>query len=145
MYEHLTDRAKRVMQVANAEAKRLDHEFIGTTEILLGLLRDPHCRASHILRLLNVDPVVLHSELLALIRKKDFPSTKDTSSPIAKTVVEQATREVRDSRQKLAGTEHLLLELLVLQDTVAYIVLTKYGINLENVRGIVVHLDKAEK
>src|SRR5213076_481123 len=97
MYERFTDRARKVMQLANQEAQRLNHEYIGTEHILLGLVKEGSGVAANVLKNLDVDLHKIQHELEKLvppISEAPIPS-KLPQTPRAKAVVEFAIDEAR--------------------------------------------------
>lgn len=135
-YERFTDRARKVMQLANQEAQRLHHEYIGTEHILRGLAGLDAGVAAIVLRKLGVEPQAITAEVDKLIltgvaadRMDDRPPT-----PRAKKVVEYAMRESRELNDDYVGTEHILLGLLREDEGFAAQVLMNLGLRLERVR-----------
>lgn len=136
MYERFTDRARKVMALANQEALRLDHEYIGTEHILLGLVKEGLGVGANVLKNLNVDLVTVRTEAESYLEHgPDMIRTgKLPQAPRAKRVIEYAIQEARALKHNYVGTEHLLLGLLREQDGVAAQVLMNLGLNLEHVR-----------
>jgi ATP-dependent Clp protease ATP-binding subunit ClpC len=135
MFERFTDRARRVMALANMEARRLEHEYIGTEHILLGMVREGSGVAANVLKNLNVDLARLQAEVEKFIRSgpDNVVLGKLPQTPRAKKVIEYAIEEARAQSVKYVGTEHLLVGLLREKDGVAAMVLTDLGLHLDNV------------
>src|SRR5205807_1530390 len=132
MYERFTDRARKVMQLANQEAQRLNHEYIGTEHILLGIIDEGGGVAVHVLQNLDVDLRKLRSELEKIVPSGPERVTKSgwPQTPRAKKVIEYAIEEARALLHNHVGTEHLLLGLLREHEGVAGQVLRNLGITL---------------
>jgi hypothetical protein len=138
MYERFTDRARKVMQLANQEAQRLDHEYIGTEHILLGLVREGSGVAVAVLKNLGVEPRTITQEVERLIQK-DSPcgvsvTGTNPQTPRAKRIIEYAMEESRNLNHAFVGTEHILLGLLRDDLGLAVQVLMNLGLRLEKVR-----------
>ena len=137
MYERFTDRARKTMQLANQEAQRYNHEYIGTEHILLGLAKEASGVAANVLKNLDVDPRVIVREVgKLLLSGPDMGVTmgKLPQTPRAKKVVEFSMDEARNLRHHYVGTEHILLGLLRELEGVAAQVLINLGLQLEAVR-----------
>jgi len=132
MYERFTDRARKIMQLANQEAQRLCHEYIGTEHILLGLVREGSGVAANVLRNLDVSLRQVHEEVENLIIAGPA-DTADTKSKLpqtakAKKVVKYAMAAARELNHNYIGSEHLLLGLLREQNGVAARALANLGV-----------------
>src|ERR1700751_3519395 len=114
MFERFTDRARKVMALANQEAQRFNHEYIGTEQILLGLVKEGSGVGPNVLKNLDVDLRKVRLEVEKLVKPGPEPVTigKLPQSPQAKKVVEHAIEESRNLNHSSVGTEHLLLGLL---------------------------------
>ncbi|HZV07044.1 MAG TPA: Clp protease N-terminal domain-containing protein [Gemmataceae bacterium] len=136
MYERFTDRARKVMQLANQEAQRFNHEYIGTEHILLGLIKEGAGVAANVLKNLDIDLRKLRMEVEKIVlRGPDVVIVgKLPQTPRAKKVIEYAIEEARSLNHKYIGTEHLLLGLLREEDTVAAQILLNLGLKLDDVR-----------
>ncbi len=136
MYERFTDRARRVMAIANQEAQHLGHEYIGTEHILLGLIKEGSGVAMNVLKNLRVDLVGMCAEIEKLVRRGPdaLSAAKLPQRPHAKKAIEYAIQEARGLNHNYVGSEHLLLGLLREHDGVAGQVLTSLGLKLEEVR-----------
>jgi len=142
MYERFTDRARKVMQLANQEAQRLNHEYIGTEHILLGLVKEGSGVGVNVLKFLGVDLQGICAEVEKLVQSGPQSAAKDKlpATPRAKQVIESAIAESRRLRHNYVGTEHLLLGLVSVEEGVAAQVLTNLGLRLEGVRTEVLNL-----
>lgn len=121
MYERFTDRARKVMQLANQEAQRFNHEYIGTEHILLGLVKEGSGVAANVLKNLDLDLRKIRLEV-----EKKVQSGPDMvimgklpQTPRAKKVIEYSIQEARNLSHQYVGTEHLLLGLLCEKEGVA--------------------------
>ncbi len=142
MFERFTDRARKVMALANQEAQRFNHEYIGTEHILLGLVKEGSGVGANVLKNLEVDLRKVRLEVEKLVKSGPDMVTmgKLPQTPRAKKVIEYAIEEARNLNHNYVGTEHLLLGLLREQDGVAAQVLMNLGIKLEEVREEVLNL-----
>ena len=142
MYERFTDRARKVMQLANQEAQRFNHEYIGTEHILLGLVKEGSGVAANVLKNLDVDLRKIRLEVEKLVQSGPDMVTmgKLPQTPRAKKVIEYSMEEARNLNHNYVGTEHLLLGLLREQEGVAAQVLMNLGLKLEDVREEVLNL-----
>src|SRR6187402_284330 len=136
MYERFTDRARKVMQLANQEAQRFNHEYIGTEHVLLGLIQEGSGVAANVLKNLDVDLQKIRTEVEKLVQRGPDMVTmgKVPQTPRAKKVIEYAIEESRNLNHNHVGTEHILLGLLREQEGVAAQVLGNLGLNLDDVR-----------
>jgi len=142
MFERFTDRARKVMALANQEAQRFNHEYIGTEHILLGLVKEGSGVGANVLKNLDVDLRKVRMEVERLVKSGPDMVTmgKLPQTPRAKKVIEFAIEEARNLNHNYVGTEHLLLGLLREQEGVAAQVLMNLGIKLEEVREEVLNL-----
>src|SRR5215212_7451907 len=142
MYERFTDRARKVMQLANQEAQRFNHEYIGTEHILLGLVKEGSGVAANVLKNLDVDLRKIRLEVEKLVQSGPDMVTmgKLPQTPRAKKVIEYSMEEARNLNHNYVGTEHILLGLLREQEGVAAQVLMNLGLKLEEVREEVLNL-----
>jgi len=136
MYERFTDRARKVMQLANQEAQRFNHEYIGTEHVLLGLIKEGSGVAANVLKNLDVDLRKIRLEVEKLVQSGPDMVTmgKLPQTPRAKKVIEYSMEEARNLNHNYVGTEHILLGLLREQEGVAAQVLMNLGLKLEEVR-----------
>lgn len=142
MYERFTDRARKVMQLANQEAQRWNHEYIGTEHILLGLVKEGSGVAANALKNLNIDLHKIRQEVERIVQAGPdvVASGKMPQTPRAKKVIEYAIEEAHNLNHNHVGTEHLLLGLLLVREGVAAQVLMNLGLKLEDVREEVLSL-----
>lgn len=142
MYERFTDRARKVMQLANQEAQRFNHEYIGTEHVLLGLVKEGSGVAANVLKNLDVDLRKIRLEVEKLVQSGPEMVTmgKLPQTPRAKKVIEYSMEEARNLNHNYVGTEHILLGLLREQEGVAAQVLMNLGLKLEDVREEVLNL-----
>ena len=142
MFERFTDRARKVMALANQEAQRFNHEYIGTEHILLGLVKEGSGVGANVLKNLDVDLRKVRLEVERLVRAGPEMVTmgKLPQTPRAKKVIEYAIEEARNLNHNYVGTEHLLLGLLREHDGVAAQVLMNLNLKLEEVREEVLNL-----
>ncbi len=142
MYERFTDRARKVMQLANQEAQRFNREYIGTEHILLGLCREGTGVAANALQNLAVDlhKVRREVEKLGEYGPEMVTMGKLPQTPKAKKVIQYAMGVARDLNHDYIGTEHMLLGLLHEREGTAAQVLMNLGLTLDNVREEVLNL-----
>ncbi len=142
MYERFTDRARKVMQLANQEAQRFNHEYIGTEHILLGLVKEGSGVAANVLKNLDIDLRKIRLEVEKIVQAGPDMVTmgKLPQTPRAKKVIEYSIEEARNLAHNYVGTEHLLLGLLREQEGVAAQVLMNLNLKLEDVREEVLNL-----
>jgi hypothetical protein len=135
-FERFTDRARKVMQLANQEAQRFNHEYIGTEHILLGLVKEGTGVAANVLKNLDIDLRKIRLEVEKIVQAGPDMVTmgKLPLTPRAKKVIEYATDEARQLNHNYVGTEHLLLGLLREEEGVAAQVLMNLGLKPPDVR-----------
>jgi len=136
LFDRFTDRARKVIQLANQEAQRFNHDSVGTEHILLGIIKEGSGVAANVLRNLNVDLKKIRLEV-----EKIVPEGSNTAimgklpyTPRAKRVIELAGEEARQLGHNYVGTEHLLLGLIRESEGVAARVLLNLGLKLDEVR-----------
>ena len=113
MFERFTDRARRVVVLAQDEARLLDHNYIGTEHLLLGLLQEGQGVAARALEALGVDLADVRSRVQEIIGRGQHEQTGHIPfTPRAKTVLELSLREALDLGHEYIGTEHILLGLV---------------------------------
>jgi ATP-dependent Clp protease ATP-binding subunit ClpC len=142
MFERFTDRARKVLKLANQEAQRFNHEYIGTEHILLGLVREGAGVAAKVLKNLDVDLQKVRQEVERLVQSGTEMVTMGELpyTPRAKKVIEYAIEEARNLNHNYVGTEHLLLGLLREEEGMAAQVLRNLGLRLGEVREEVLNL-----
>ena len=135
MFERFTDRARRVIVLAQEEARNLKHNYLGTEHILLGLIREGEGVAAKALEALNITLEDVREQVIDIIGEgQEPPSGHIPFTPRAKKVIEYAMREGLQLGHSYIGTEHLLLGLTREPDGVAAQVLIKLGADLPRVR-----------
>ncbi len=141
MFGRFTERAQKVLFLAQEEAKRLNHNFVGTEHLLLGLVREGEGIAAKSLQKLGVDLAKVRQEVEKIIGKGDKPVLQSVSyTPRAKKVIELAIEEGRNLGHNYGGTEHLLLGLIREGEGIAARVLGNLGVDLKRARVQVIHL-----
>lgn len=142
MYERFTDRSRKVCQLANQEAQRFNHEYIGTEHILLGLIKEGSGVAANVLKNLDMDLNKLRIEVEKCVQAGPDMVTmgKMPMTPRAKKVLEYSIEEARLLEHNYVGTEHLLLGLLREKEGIAVQVLTNLGLTTELVREEILNL-----
>ena len=135
MFERFTDRARRVIVLAQEEARNLKHNYLGTEHILLGLIREGEGVAAKALEALGITLEDVRDQVIDIIGEgQEPPSGHIPFTPRAKKVIEYAMREGLQLGHSYIGTEHLLLGLTREPDGVAAQVLIKLGADLPRVR-----------
>jgi ATP-dependent Clp protease ATP-binding subunit ClpA len=136
MYERFSDRARKVMQLANQEAQRFNHEYIGTEHILLGLVKEGSGVAAEVLKSRDVDLRKVRLEVEKIVQAGPDVVTigKLPQTPRAKKVIEYAIEEARNLKDDHVGTEHLLVGLARETEGVAAQVLMNLGLHLNDLR-----------
>src|SRR5437867_12711807 len=113
MFERFTDRARRVVVLAQEEARLLDHNRIGTEHLLLGLIREGEGIAAQALESMDISLETVRQQVVEIIgRGQTVPTGHIPFSPRAKKVLELALREALQLGHNYIGTEHLLLGLI---------------------------------
>jgi ATP-dependent Clp protease ATP-binding subunit ClpC len=141
MFGRFTERAQQVLVLAQEEAKRLNHNFIGTEHILLGLVREGSGIAARALQNLGVELARVRAEVEKIIGKGEKIQVQGISyTPRAKKVIELAIEEGQNLGHNYVGTEHLLLGLLREGEGIAAQVLSNLGIDLKKARREVIQL-----
>lgn len=134
-FEKFSERARRVLSLAQEEAQRFNHNYIGTEHILLGLVRETEGVAARVLSNLNVELVKVRSAVEFIIGRGERPTPGEIGlTPRAKKVIELAVDEARRLNHHYIGTEHLLIGLMREGEGVAAGVLESLGVSLEKVR-----------
>jgi hypothetical protein len=141
MFERFTDRARRVVVLAQEEARMLDHNYIGTEHILLGLIHEGEGVAAKALTSLGISLQAVRQQVEEIIGQgQHSPTGHIPFTPRAKKVLELSLREALQLGHNYIGTEHILLGLIREGDGVAAQVLVRLGADLNRVRQQVVHL-----
>ena len=134
-FEKFSERARRVLSLAQEEAQRFNHNYIGTEHILLGLVRETEGVAARVLSSLSVDLSKVRSAVEFIIGRGEKPAQGEIGlTPRAKKVVELAVDEARRMNHTYIGTEHLLIGLLREGEGGAAGVLESLGVTLDKVR-----------
>ena len=141
MFERFTDRARRVVVLAQEEARMLNHNYIGTEHILLGLIHEGEGVAAKALESLGISLEGVRQQVEEIIGQgQQAPSGHIPFTPRAKKVLELAFREARALGHDYIGTEHILLGLIRESDGVAAQVLVRLGADLNRAREQVIQL-----
>jgi ATP-dependent Clp protease ATP-binding subunit ClpA len=144
VYKNFTDRARKVMQLANREARHFNHEYIGTEHILLGLVLEGAGVAANVLKNLDIDTSKIRREVEKVVQHgtggEQVVTGRLPHTPWAKKVLDFSVEESRNLNHNYVGTEHILLGLLREGQGVAAQVLTNVGLKLEEVREEVLNL-----
>ena len=142
LFNRFTDRARKVMALANQEAERFNHEHIGTEHILLGLIKEVSGVGATVLKHFEVDIKKLRLEVEKFHKSGPdmFTVGKLPQTPRAKRVIEYAIEEARSFNHNYVGTEHILLGLLRQSKGIAAQVLKSLDLKLEDVRQEVLNL-----
>lgn len=147
MFERFTEHARNVMSLANQEAQRFGHEFIGTEHILWALAKEVHGVAAAVLEHFGVDLKPLRREVEALLETRPHHETVQKLPPSdhARDVITHAVEEARALGHNYIGTEHMLLGLLRDSETVSAQVLINLGLDHDGVREKVQQLTVASQ
>jgi hypothetical protein len=141
VFDKFTERARKAMTLAQDEAQRLGHNYMGTEHLLLGLVREGEGVAAKVLNNLGVSLDRVRSEVEFIIGRGDRVVLGEIGlTPRAKKVIELAVDEARRMGHNYIGTEHLLLGLLREGEGIAAGVLESLGVNLEKVRVTVMQM-----
>jgi hypothetical protein len=141
MFERFTDRARRVVVLAQEEARHLDHNYIGTEHILLGLIHEGEGVAARALTELDISLEAVRTKVQEMIGHGDeAPTGHIPFTPRAKKVLELSLREALALSHNYIGTEHILLGLIREGEGVAAQVLVKEGGSLDRVRQQVIQI-----
>lgn len=143
MFERFTDRARRATVLAQEEARMLNHNYIGTEHLLLGLIHEGEAIAAQVLTGLGLDLEAVRAKVLLIIGKgqhQQRPTGHIPFTPRAKKILELGLREALQLGHNYIGTEHILLGIIREGEGVGAQVLTSFGLTLNEVRKAV--LDK---
>ena len=141
MFERFTDRARRVIVLAQDEAKLLNHNYIGTEHLLLGLIHEGEGVAAKALEQMGISLQAAREQVVEIMGQgQQVPSGHIPFSPRAKRVLELSLREALQMNHNYIGTEHILLGLVREGEGVAAQVLLKLGADLGRVRSTVIQL-----
>ncbi|HYU21203.1 MAG TPA: ATP-dependent Clp protease ATP-binding subunit [Chloroflexota bacterium] len=140
-FDKFTERARKVLQLAQEEAQRFNHNYIGTEHLLLGLVREGEGVAAKVLANLGVELNKVRSAVEFIIGRGDRTVTGDIGlTPRAKKVIELSVDEARRLNHHYIGTEHLLLGLVREGEGIAAGVLESLGVSLDKVRSQVIYV-----
>jgi ATP-dependent Clp protease ATP-binding subunit ClpC len=135
MFERFTEKAIKVVMLAQEESRRLGHNFVGTEQVLLGLIGEGAGVANKVLKSMGINLKDARIEVERIIgRGSGFVAVEIPFTPRAKRVLEMAIEEARDLGHSYIGTEHIMLALLEEEDGVATRVLENLGVDLSKVR-----------
>ena len=135
VFVHATQRVQQCLEAARLEARRLNHDFIGTEHLLLGMLRDEGGVACSVLKKLGCDFHEMREEIVSLSPPGDSPIKGAASfSENSRQVLEMSMREARTMEHNYVGTEHLLLGLVCVEEGLAAQALLAQGIDYEGLR-----------
>jgi ATP-dependent Clp protease ATP-binding subunit ClpC len=142
MFERFTDRARKVMALANQEAQRFNHEVIGTGHILLGLVKEGSGVGANVLKNFEVDLRKVRIEVEKIMKPGPSEVVMGVlpQTPRTKKLIEYAIEDARKLNHNYVGTEHLLLGMLREPESTAAKVLMNLGLKLEEVREEVINL-----
>jgi ATP-dependent Clp protease ATP-binding subunit ClpC len=139
MFERFTERARRVVVLAQDEARTLKHTYIGAEHILLGLLREEEGVAAHVLASLDVTIEEVRAQVARIVRPGDEePTGQMPFAPRARKVLELALREALSLGHDYIATEHILLGLVRENEGVATRILDDFDADAETIRNAVI-------
>jgi ATP-dependent Clp protease ATP-binding subunit ClpA len=145
MFERFTERSRRVVVLAQQEARTLDHNYIGTEHILLGLIREADGIAARVIASSGLTLDAARAEVETLIgRGSSTPSGHIPFTPRAKKVLELALREALALNNSYIGPEHILLGLIREADGIGAQILARFAFPLPDLRAEVIELAAAE-
>jgi hypothetical protein len=140
-FDRFTDHARAALTLAQDEAQRFNHSYIGTEHLLLGMLRVDDCKATTVLRNLGVEPIQVRAAVEFVIGRGDRLVVAEVGlEPLAKRVIELAIDEARRMDHRYIGTEHLLIGIVREGQGIAAGVLESLGVNLDRVRHEVIRI-----
>src|ERR687884_1099383 len=143
-FDKFTERARKVLSLAQEEAQRFQHNYIGTEHLLLGLVREGDGVAAKVLSNLGVELTKVRSAVEFIIGRGDRIVLGEIGlTPRAKKVIELAVDEARRLNHHYIGTEHLLLGLVREGEGIAAGVLESLGVSLDKVRNQVIYVLKS--
>jgi ATP-dependent Clp protease ATP-binding subunit ClpC len=138
MFEKFTEGAIKVIMLSQEEARRMGHNFVGTEQLLLGVIGQRHGIGARALKKLKVTLKKARKEIeLYIGRGTGFVASEIPFTPRAKRVLEMAVHEGKDLGQNFVGTEHILLALVAESDGVAMRTLDKLNINIEKLKNLI--------
>lgn len=138
MFEKFTEGAIKVIMLSQEEARRMGHNFVGTEQLLLGVIGQRHGIGARALKNLKVNLKKARKEIeLYIGRGTGFVASEIPFTPRAKRVLEMAVHEGKDLGQNFVGTEHILLALIAESDGVAMRTLDKLGVDIQKLRNLI--------
>lgn len=141
LFERFTDRARQVVVLAQEEARELQHNYIGTEHLLLGLLREEEGLAARVLESLDITIERARAQVARLVgAEAEGTEGQVPFTPRAKKVLELALRESKDLGHTYIGTEHILLGIIREKDGVAARILRDFDADLETTRGELIRM-----
>src|SRR5947209_6430197 len=132
-FEQFTERARKVLTLAQEEAQKFNHNYIGTEHLLLGLIRETDGVAVQVLNKLEIQLPKIRTAVEFIITRQPAAQGEIGMTPRAKKIVELAVIEARHMGHNYIGTEHLLLGLVSERESIAAGVLQGFGLSLETV------------
>lgn len=136
-YERFTDRSRKVMNLAHQEARQLNHEYVGTEHVLLGLAKKGSGVAGHVLRVLDVTPDKIREEIARVVEPQKDEAVamgRLPQTPRLKECLAFALEEAKALNHNYVGTEHLLLGICREGQNIAAQVLKNLGVSVEKAR-----------
>jgi ATP-dependent Clp protease ATP-binding subunit ClpC len=142
VFEGFTERARQVFVLADDEARRLRHAYIGTEHLLLGLVREEEALAARVLASFGVEIDRLRSDVVRIVGlgDEDVPPEALPLTPRMDAIVELSRAEAQSTDRQVVGTEHLLLGLAREGHGVANVILFEYGVRSDDIRERVTEL-----
>ena len=138
MFEKFTEGAIKVIMLSQEEARRMGHNFVGTEQLLLGVIGQRHGIGARALKKLKVTLKKARKEIeLYIGRGTGFVASEIPFTPRAKRVLEMAVHEGKDLGQNFVGTEHILLALIAESDGVAMRTLDKLNVDIQKLRNLI--------
>ena len=141
MFERFTERARQVVVLAQDEARRLKHNYIGTEHLLLGLLREEEGLAARVLESLDISTDEVRAQVARIVGQGDEAAAGQVPlTPRAKKVLELSLKEAMSLNHNYIGTEHVLLGLVRENEGVAARILLEFDVDADKVRNEVLRL-----
>ncbi|MEA2021318.1 MAG: ATP-dependent Clp protease ATP-binding subunit [Candidatus Caldatribacteriota bacterium] len=136
MFKRYSEKAKKAIMIAQEEAMNLNHDYIGTEHILIGLLKEGQGIAAQVLREFGIEEEKIIEEIIKLIGKGENRQINEASfTPRSKKVLELASQEANQLKSNYIDTEHILLGLIKESSGIAVRILIDLGVNLDNLYG----------
>ncbi|MCK5768463.1 MAG: ATP-dependent Clp protease ATP-binding subunit [Candidatus Atribacteria bacterium] len=133
MFKRYSEKAKKAIMIAQEEAMNLNHDYIGTEHILIGLLKEGHGIAAQVLKEFGIEEEKVIEEIIQLISKGENRQINEASfTPRSKKVLELASQEANQLKSNTIDTEHILLGLIKESSGIAVRILIDLGVNLDN-------------